>query len=57
MPMRSRSAVAAAVVFLMAAGCADSSGSDDLDRIDGPAQVDPDYRPLEDGSAPVTTDG
>ena len=55
--MRSRWAVAAAVVLLMAAGCVDSSGSDDLDRIDGPAQVDPDYRPLEDGSVPVTTGG
>ena len=45
----------AAVLSAVSAGCGDSGGSDDLDRIDGPAQVDPDYRPLDEGPAPDTT--
>jgi len=50
-----RGVVVAVALVLAAVGCSDSNGSDDLDRIDGPAQVDPDYRPLEEDPASDTT--
>jgi len=48
-------AVAVVAALVVPAGCSDSNGSDDLDRIDGPAQVDSDYRPLEEDPASDTT--
>jgi len=48
-------AVAVVAALVVPVGCSDSNGSDDLDRIDGPAQVDPDYRPLEEDPASDTT--
>jgi len=53
--VHARGVVVAVALVLAAVGCSDSNGSDDLDRIDGPAQVDSDYRPLEEDPASDTT--
>jgi hypothetical protein len=41
----------------MIASCANSGGTNQLERIDGPAQVDPDFGGLDDGTAVVVGDG
>jgi len=46
-------AVAVALVFV--ASCSDS-GSNELERIDGPAVVDPSFRPLDSVVEPRSTD-
>jgi hypothetical protein len=39
------------------ASCSNSDDSNKLERIDGPAQVDPDFGGLDDGTAVVLDDG
>ena len=50
--------VAVSVLVLFAvASCTNSDGSNKLERIDGPAQVDPDFGGLDNGTAVVVGDG
>jgi len=57
--MRARSGVigplAVAATVLIAAACG-NSGQNDLERIDGPAVVDPDFRPLDSVGDPRSTE-
>ena len=46
---------AVAVTLVFVTSCSDS-GSDQLERIDGPAQVDPSFRPLDSVVEPRSTD-
>ena len=39
------------------ASCSNSDDSNKLERIDGPAQVDPDFGGLDNGTAVVVDDG
>ena len=43
--------------MLLVASCANSGGTNQLGRTDGPAQVDPDFGGLADGTAVVVGDG
>lgn len=42
---------------LVVASCADSETPNQIERIDGPAQVDPDFGGLGDGTVVETDDG
>ena len=48
-------AMAVLAASLVVASCTDSGGSNQLERIDGPAQVDPDFSGIDDGT--VVQDG
>jgi hypothetical protein len=45
------------LALFVVASCSNSDDSNKLERIDGPAQVDPDFGGLDDGTAVVVDDG
>ena len=45
------------LALFVVASCSNSDGSNELERIDGPAQVDPDFGGLDDGTAVVVDEG